>query len=574
MFYMDKRELSRIECRRQFLAGNRKNFIISIVALVGFTLSQLLIAFVLKNITEAMEMLDKSRIYKTIIIGVIAAGVALISGILEKVYTNRYVKQGLSQFKQHVFTKIFDKSIGQFGSTSNSTFISAFSNDLNLIETNYLSGLLQIIMQVLLLVGGTAAMGIMSWELMLYVLAMTTLPVIISLRYGTKIIDKEKTMSEKNEDFVDQVKDLLSGFIVVKSFKAEKEVLQLFENQNTELEEAKRDRRQTSNNVGIISEASSTLVVVGMIFIGTYFVFKGKMTIGAVLGFIQLQNYTLGPIKNLVPLWSNRKASSLLIDKMADMIEEDGVESASDVVEGLDGEIVIDNVSFAYEEGMSVLKNVSAVFKKGKSYAIVGNSGSGKSTLLGLLMGHSYAYTGDIRFDSKELRTISLDSLYDVVSVVQQNVFLFDSSLKDNVTMFKEFDEGKYVRAVARAGLSELVEQKGDTYACGAGGRNLSGGEKQRVSIARCLIRETPVLMMDEATASLDNATAMSVSSAILAIEGLTRIVVTHKLEEAILRQYDEIIVLHNGAVVETGKFEDLMEDKKYFYSLFNVSQE
>ena len=176
--------------------------------------------------------------------------------------------------------------------------------------------------------------------------------------------------------------------------------------------------------------------------------------------------------------------------------------------------------------------------------------------------------------DGRELREISLESLYDTVSVVQQNVFLFDSSLKNNVTMFKDFEPEQYERAVQLAGLKELVDEKGDDYPCGEGGRNLSGGEKQRVSIARCLIRRTPVLLMDEATAALDNATAFSVTNSILSLKGLTKIIVTHKLDESILRQFDSIIALNNGAVAETGSFYELMNRKGYFYSLFNVARE
>jgi ABC-type multidrug transport system fused ATPase/permease subunit len=175
--------------------------------------------------------------------------------------------------------------------------------------------------------------------------------------------------------------------------------------------------------------------------------------------------------------------------------------------------------------------------------------------------------------DGNELRDISLGSLYDVVSVIQQNVFLFASSLKDNITMFKDFPEDKYENAVRLAGLTDLLREKGNEYNCGEGGCNLSGGEKQRVSIARCLIRETPILLMDEATAALDNETALSVSNAILDIDGLTRIIVTHKLEESIMKKYDEIVVVNNGTIVERGVFSDLMSRKGYFYSLFNVSQ-
>ena len=138
--------------------------------------------------------------------------------------------------------------------------------------------------------------------------------------------------------------------------------------------------------------------------------------------------------------------------------------------------------------------------------------------------------------------------------------------------MFRDFPEDKLELAVHRSGLDELIEQKGENYRCGENGRGLSGGERQRVSIARCLMRETPVLLLDEATAALDNQTAFAVTDAILHLDGLTRVVVTHRLEEALLEQYDGIFVLRNGQICEEGRFADLMARKEYFYSLYTVA--
>ncbi|MDY6227662.1 MAG: ATP-binding cassette domain-containing protein [Clostridium sp.] len=218
-------------------------------------------------------------------------------------------------------------------------------------------------------------------------------------------------------------------------------------------------------------------------------------------------------------------------------------------------------------------KEVLLTFEKGKSYAVVGSSGSGKSTLLRLLLGFFKNYEGIVYVDNNNLKDISLDSLYDVVSVIQQNVFLFNRSIKDNITMFKEFNINKVERAINISGLSNLISDKGLDYKCGEEGSNLSGGEKQRISIARCLLRETPILLMDEATAALDNQIAFQVENDILSISGLTRIIVTYKLEETLLDKYDEIVVLKEGQVEEKGTFKELMELRGYFYSLYNVTK-
>ncbi len=564
----------RDECKDQLMKNNKKNFAVTVATVFADSLCNIGIAFIMKYITDAMQQKDYSLLLKAVAISLAAACVALGFSIVQKTYRNRYLKHGLSQFKKFIFEKILDKSIGEFAKTSSAKFISAFSNDLGQIESNYLAANVQFFYQSSLLVGGIIAMAYINAKLMACVMAATVIPTVVSLIYGRKMTVMEKRTSSKNEGFVDQMKDLLNGFIVIKSFQAEKEVMNLFNDNNSELEEVKRNRRETHDKVGIISTASQMFVTIVLICIGTYLVFKDQMTIGSVLAFYQLQNYVLGPLTKLVPLYVNRKAAVALIYKLADAVEKKDENGAKLLkTKSLEKAISLRGVTFAYEENKDVLKNVSVDFIKNKSYAIVGGSGSGKSTLLGMLLGHFRDYEGKVLFDGSELKETALESLYDIVSVVQQNVFLFDSSLKNNITMFKDFADDKYDSAVELAGLTDLVKEKGDGYECGEGGRNLSGGEKQRVSIARCLIRGTPVLLMDEATASLDNATAYAVTSSILDLKGLTKIIVTHKLEESIMRKFDSIIAMNNGTVAETGNFEELMSRKGYFYSLFNVSQ-
>jgi ABC-type multidrug transport system fused ATPase/permease subunit len=229
-------------------------------------------------------------------------------------------------------------------------------------------------------------------------------------------------------------------------------------------------------------------------------------------------------------------------------------------------------VTFGYEPDTPVLRDLSLRLEQGKAYAIVGASGSGKTTLLNLLMGACEGYGGSITLDGQELRETDRDSLYDLLSLVRQDVFIFDSTLRDNLTMFQNFPEPQLQNALEQAGLTDLVRERGLDCPCGENGTALSGGQRQRVAIARCLLRQTPVLLLDEATASLDNRTAFAVTDAILRLDGLTRVAVTHRLDAALLRRFDQIVVLRDGTVAEQGSFDNLMAEKGYFYSLYNVT--
>ena len=188
-------------------------------------------------------------------------------------------------------------------------------------------------------------------------------------------------------------------------------------------------------------------------------------------------------------------------------------------------------------------------------------------------MAGSPDYRGAIHFDDTELRDADTDSLYELLSVIQQNVFVFDASIRDNVTMFKDFPKEELEEAISHAHLSGLLAERGDDYRCGENGCNLSGGEKQRISIARSLLRRSSVLLVDEATAALDAETAHRVSEDILDLDGVTRIVVTHSLEESLLRRYDGILVLRGGRIEETGTFDELMARRGYFHALYSVAQ-
>ena len=204
---------------------------------------------------------------------------------------------------------------------------------------------------------------------------------------------------------------------------------------------------------------------------------------------------------------------------------------------------------------------------------MVGASGSVNSTLLHLLKGGCTTFEVNILLDNTELRDVSTQSLYDLLSMVQQNVFIFNSSIRDNITMFRDFPDAQVNRAVELSGLKELLLKRGEDYLCGENGVHLSGGERQRIAIARALLRENSVLLMDEATASLDPETARHISESIFRLDGLTRIVVTHRLEDQLLSRYDKILALKDGKILESGTFKDLMDKKGYFYSLYTVSQ-
>ena len=486
----------------------------------------------------------------------------------------RFIEKAMRQYKDFAFQKLTEKSISSFRAESTAAYLSALTNDAASIEADDLSQLLSVIMKAVTFFGALAMMLWYSPLMTAIAAGVTVLPLVASLLTGGPLQAAEKRVSDRNRDFTAALSDCLGGFSVVKTFRAEKEIFRLFAESNRALEQEKFSRRRVKALVGMIGATTGIIAQLGVFLAGAYLALSGKgLTAGAVILFVNLMNFMIEPIAELPGLLAARKAARGLIDKLADALEQDEAQPDGVHITPLARELRFENVRFSYDGETEILRGVSARFEAGKAYAIVGASGSGKSTLLNLLTSPGTAYDGSILLDGTELRTIAPESLYETVSLIQQNVFVFNASIRDNITMFRSFPSEELAQAVRRAQLESLLADRGEGYLCGENGSGLSGGEKQRISIARSLLKHASVLLADEATAALDAQTAHQVTDDILSLTGVTRIVVTHTLEQAALRQYDGILVLKDGRIAETGSFDELMERKGYFYALYTVSQ-
>ncbi len=560
------------EYTRTFFQNNRLNFALALLFTVGSTGGMLFFSWVMGEVTNIMAAGDLPRLWRNLAVAAPALLVILAVDQLMYYFKTRFVHKALRQYKDHAFARLSEKSISAFSRENTSRYLSALTNDANSIEENYLNRSILLVYYAALFVGGLVMMLVLSWQLALATAVLSLIPIICSLVMSRGLARRETAMSDQNERFVAQVKDFLTGFSVIKSFKAEGEVNRMFQASNAETERVKESRRRWDAMLSAATQTCGNALQVGIFFYGAWLAIQGNIQIGTVLITLNLVNCFTQPIQIVPQYWASRKAALALIEKLAEVTQENAGHTGKAISPALSDAISLDHVSFGYAPDKPVMKDLSARFEAGKSYAIVGPSGSGKSTLLSLLMGSYQDYTGSISIDGQELREVDTDSLYDLMSLIGQNVFLFDDTIRRNITMFRDFPADQVDLAIQRSGLSQLVAERGENYRCGENGVGLSGGERQRISIARALLRGTPVLMLDEATAALDNQTAYDVTDAILHLDGLTRIVVTHRLDAALMGQYDEIIVMKDGQIREIGTFQDLMDTKEYFYSLYTLA--
>lgn len=565
--------------RREYTAQfYKKNHIAFAAALLSSLLTSALnlyIAWVLQQMIDAVSGVPGSFALSALLWFVLSVIAAIILLKTASYFSKPcFMAKAMKQYKNYAFCKLTRKSISAFGAENTANYISAFSNDAATIENSYLDAQFNILFSLVMLLGALIMMIAYSPMMTVVACLFFVLPIGASYITGNRIEKAERKISEKNSELTATLKDSLSGFAVIKSFRAETAIFKIFSKNNAEVEQAKCEKRKQVTVVSTLAGAAGVTAQLGTFLVGAWLALSGRgITPGVLILFVDLTAYVITPIRELPEQLASRKAAAALIDKLADSLEDHVRDEGSLVPKQLNCGITLEHMTFGYEVGCDVLHDINTSFDAGKKYAIVGASGSGKSTLLNLLMASHGNYSGKICYDGHEVKKISSESLYDIVSMIQQNVFVFNASIRNNITMFREFPTAEVDRAIELSGLSTLIAERGEDYLCGENGSGLSGGEKQRISIARSLLKHASVLLADEATAALDAQTAHQVTDDILSLTGVTRIVVTHTLEQAALRRYDGILVLKNGRIAESGTFDALMARKGYFYALYTVSQ-
>lgn len=560
---------------RQFYRGNRVACLFAVLSSMFVQAQNLLMSWILQQLIDAVAGVPGVQTLKTLALYTLGMmGCVAVGGLANYASKPRFLEKAMRQYREYAFEKVMEKNIASFKEESAANYLSALSNDTRVISENYLYKSIDLMRQLITFAGALVMMVLYSPVMTLVAVALSLMPLFASMLAGEKLARAEEKVSERSAGLMAAIKDILSGFSVVKSFKAEKAVMRLFAARNSAMENAQRRRNGLAALLSLMGAFTAGSAQLGVFLVGAYLALSGHaITPGVLLVFVQLMNFIIEPIAAVPGILAGRRAALTLIDKLDAALQTNLRIEGGKAMQPLQRDITLSGLTFGYEPGAPVLKSVDVRFEKGKSYAVVGASGSGKSTLLSLMMAAHSGYTGAIRYDGVELRDMDSASLYDAVSLVQQDVFVFNASIRDNITMFRDFPQEKTDRAMELSGLSALIREKGEGYLCGENGAGLSGGEKQRIAIARSLIRQTSVLLVDEATAALDKETAFRVSDAILNMEGMTRIVVTHALDAGLMARYDAILALKDGQLIETGDFQTLMARKGYFYSLFTVSQ-
>lgn len=547
------------------LTGKRKGlYLVCLVCLILDCMSNLYIAYLIQKITDAViNGSSKQMVHLFFESLCLAIFIALISAI-DYWAEAEYRRRGITDYKSAVFWKLIQKNISDFDREKKSQYISGMTNDIQVIENNYLLSSTKIIANIFMAAGALCLMLYYNIWLTIAAMLLTCIPFLISVMLGGKLEEQEKMISNANALFLKKITNLFDGFSVIKSFKSEENVNTLFLDSNGDLERKKYRKEIIGGRISTIALLGSFISQIGVFLIGAYLALCNQgVTAGILIAFVNLLGTIISPVSQLSTIIANRRSALALIKKMQGEIEEKGQKENTVCISDFEYAVTVKDLSFSYDGNKQIIKNFTYTFEKGKSYAIIGPSGCGKSTLLNLLMGNQNEYEGEIYYDNVNLRMIRMDSIYKVISYIQQNVFLFDGSIEDNISMFQSFDQNELDRAITMSGLKNLLEEKGRQFDVGINGSNLSGGEKQRISIARAILKKSDIIFADEVTAALDTQMANEVTTAILSIPDVTKIIITHNLEKATLSLVDEILVMKEGKLYKKGSYDELLCQKR-----------
>ena len=558
---------------KQLTKYHKKSFYTFMIFNILVPLTNIAFAYSIKIIIDSGMSQNREALTQAILIGAIVIFIYASLNFISLRLRNKLVRQIMSRYKNKVFKSILDRDYREFSKEKSGKFISILTENMKKIEQDYLHQYFNISKNISLMIFSLVAMFIGNWFLTLLVIIASIIPMMISGFIGQKSASLQNSSMIADQKYLAKVKDILAGFLVIKSFNVKDAIRQDYKNESEKLDEIYFIKGKFDVLANVISQLSGMIVFLVAFGGGMYLVFGGHTTIGSVTAIVQLVNFVVMPLNEIGMGMSKFREGQATLNsfEVKDVIEL----QTGKTKEYFDDVISFSNVDFSYPNAEEKFFNhLSLQIKKGEKIAIVGMSGSGKSTLLNLLLRFYDVTSGYISIDNQDLQAISAESLYNLMTIVQQDVYIFDDTLKANITLSQSFTEDDIKKAVQQSGLESYIleNELGLQTLCGENGSNLSGGERQRLSIARALIRKTPILLLDEATSSLDNKVTTEIENSILEIQDLTVLVVTHKLNKSMLKKYNRILFMKNGVIVEDGSFDNLMDRKGEFYKLVELS--
>ena len=511
------------------------------------------------------------------------AGVLLVIYLIKMLcayfmqYWGHLVGVGMqADMRRDIYKHLQNLPIRYFDNNQTGSIMSRIVNDLQDISELSHHGPEDLFISFFMIIGAFAMLVRINIQLTLIIFCLLPLILLYSMFQRKRLLAVFMKTREKTGDINARLQNSISGIRVSKAFVINENERERFEKDNQKFVEAKsksyKIMAEYTAGVGFLTDLLDYVVLI----FGGLFTYWGKIGIGDFLAYLLYIKIFTQPIKRLIAFVEQFQNGMSGFKRFMELI---GEEEEGDKVDAIDmgkveGEIDLQNVSFDHED-KSVLKNISLKISKGKMLALVGPSGGGKTTLCNLIPRFYNIKSGDIKIDGKSIYDVKLESLRKNIGIVQQDVFLFTGTIKENILVGNsEATDEEVMIAAKKANIHDLIMEMPEGYNTFVGERGvkLSGGQKQRIAIARIFLKNPPILILDEATSALDNITERLIQNSLEELcKGRTTIVVAHRLST--IQNADEIIVLTDNGIEERGTHQELLANKGFYHKLYNMSQ-
>ena len=585
---------------QSFFQGNRKNLFMAVLGTTVLSVGILSVPQLMQILIDFLSGNHRYSMHQIILMAVAVLLMVSFSGLCTYYFRTKFSTKAVFQYRKMAYHYLSKKKVTEFYGQNTAVYLSALNTDLQKIKEDFLDQIPILSQIVICGIGAVLVMIRYNFFLAMMACLISLIPFFAALFSGRNMEKIEENLSKENAEYLAFLKDFAVGFTIIKSYKVEGIFSTLHDKICQKVEDRMEEREKCVEKINYFAAISGYITQFAILLLCAVVAYRSKsISVGTVLAFSRLINYIIDPVTELPGMLSKARTAYALSEQFWEKIgkgeqEEqqeqqqksgeivkDGYHQHTDTdshekalpIPSLQGDICFSRLSFSYTPEKQVLKDFTLRVKEGEKLILLGASGSGKSSILKLLMGIERSQGGEISIGNRQLSTLPEESLFRSISYIQQEVFIFDGSIYENITLFQKYSEEEMELAIEKSGLKNLISEKGLDYPCGENGAALSGGERQRINIARSLLRKTPILLADEITAALDKENSYLVLDSLLSLENITEILVLHDLDSRILSRVDRICVLKEGEIVEEGIFSELMEKKGYFYSLFTMEQ-
>ncbi|KXX67302.1 ABC transporter ATP-binding protein [Flammeovirga sp. SJP92] len=573
---MAKQRISLQKVFKEIIWPRRKYLLIGLLLIIVNRLSGLVLPGASKYLMDDVivnEDYEKLKLLVSVVISSIFIQ-AFSSFMLTKVLSIE-AQRLISELRAKVQKHIISLPISFFDNTKSGVLVSRIMSDVEGVRNLVGTGLVQLIGGTITAVISTILLVKISLSMTLFVLIPVSIFGVVSMKAFKSIRPIFRKRGQIKAEVTGRLTESLNGVRVIKGFNAESEENRIFEDGVIRLF---NNIKKSMTATAIMTSSSAFLLGLastGIMGIGGYKIMQGELTVGDFLSFTLYLGFMVAPIVQMSNIGSQLTEAFAGLDRTEEIMNQAGEQDdplrVEVVPQEINGDIKFENVSFEYEENKEVLHNISFNAKAGSITALVGSSGSGKTTIASLAASFLNPTKGTIFLDKQDLRTVYLPSFRQHLGVVLQDDFLFEGSIRENILFSNpEASEDELQNAIKSAYVDEFTDRFDDGLLTiiGERGVKLSGGQRQRIAIARAIIADPQIIILDEATSNLDTESEALIQESLAKLmQGRTTIVIAHRLST--IQQADQILVMDKGEIIETGTHNELLDKQGRYYQLY-----